>query len=176
MQPVCTLLGAGREQRDRERRRSRRAGSVGLTTLRSKHVDVEGSRIVFRFRGKSGKDQEVDVGDRRLARVVARLEQLPGQELFKYRDDEGELRPIGSDDVNAYLREVSGEEMTAKDFRIWAGTVLAALALAEVGPAHNERVAHKRTAGRSTSFRRGSATPEPSAASATSTPSSSTRT
>ena len=123
---------------------ARANGSFGLTTLRSKHVDVDGSRIVFRFRGKSGKDHEVDVRDRRLARVVARLEQLPGQELFKYRDDEGELRPIGSEDVNAYLREISGEDTTAKDFRTWAGTVLAAGALAKVGPARNERIARTR--------------------------------
>ena len=123
---------------------ARANGSFGLTTLRAKHVDVDGARIVFRFRGKSGKDHEVDVRDRRLARVVARLEQLPGQELFRYRDDAGELRTIGSDDVNEYLREVSQEDLSAKDFRTWAGTVLAARALAELGPARNERVAHKR--------------------------------
>jgi DNA topoisomerase I len=123
---------------------ARANGSFGLTTLRSKHVDVEGSRIVFRFRGKSGKDHEVDVRDRRLARVVAQLEQLPGQELFRYRDDDGELRMISSDDVNAYLREISGEDLTAKDFRTWAGTVLAARALAQLGPARNERIARKR--------------------------------
>jgi DNA topoisomerase-1 len=123
---------------------ARANGSFGLTTLMSKHVDVEGSRIVFRFRGKSGKDHEVDVRDRRLARVVARLEQLPGQELFRYRDGDGELRTIGSDDVNMYLREISGDDLSAKDFRTWAGTVLAARALAEVGPARNERIARKR--------------------------------
>ena len=93
---------------------ARENGSFGLTTLRTKHVDVEGSRIAFRFRGKSGKDHEVDVRDRRLARVIARLEQLPGQDLFKYRGDDGELRPIGSEDVNEYLREVSGEDLTAR--------------------------------------------------------------
>ncbi len=123
---------------------ARANGSFGLTTLRAKHVDVDGSRIVFRFRGKSGKDQEVDVRDRRLARVVARLEELPGQELFQYRDDDGELRTIGSDDVNEYLREISNEDLSAKDFRTWAGTVLAARALAELGPARNERIARKR--------------------------------
>jgi DNA topoisomerase-1 len=123
---------------------ARANGSFGLTTLRARHVDVDGARIVFRFRGKSGKDHEVDVRDRRLARVVARLEQLPGQELFRYRDDAGELRTIGSDDVNEYLREVSQEDLSAKDFRTWAGTVLAARALAELGPARNERVAQKR--------------------------------
>jgi DNA topoisomerase I len=123
---------------------ARANGSFGLTTLRSKHVDVEGSRIVFRFRGKGGKDHDVGVRDRRLARVIARLEQLPGQELFRYLDDDGELRTIGSDEVNTYLRQISGEDLTAKDFRTWAGTVLAARALAELGPARSERVARKR--------------------------------
>ena len=123
---------------------ARANGSFGLTTLRAKHVDVDGARIVFRFRGKSGKDHEVDVRDRRLARVVARLEQLPGQELFRYRDDEGELRTISSEDVNGYLRDISQEDLSAKDFRTWAGTLLAARALADLGPARNERVARKR--------------------------------
>ncbi len=123
---------------------ARANGSFGLTTLRARHVEVDGSRIVFRFRGKSGKDHEVDFRDRRLARVIARLEQLPGQELFRYLDDDGELRTIGSDDVNAYLREISNKDLSAKDFRTWAGTVLAARALAEVGPARNDRVARKR--------------------------------
>ena len=123
---------------------ARENGSFGLTTLRSRHVEVVGSRILFRFRGKSGKDHEVDVRDRRLARVVARLEHLPGQELFRYLDDDGEPHAIGSEDVNAYLGEISGEDLTAKDFRTWAGTVLAARALAELGSARNERVARKR--------------------------------
>jgi len=123
---------------------ARANGSFGLTTLRAKHVDVDGSRIVFRFRGKSGKDHEVDMRDRRLARVISRLEQLPGQELFRYLDDDGEARTIGSDDVNEYLREISHEDVSAKDFRTWAGTVLAARALAELGPARNERIANKR--------------------------------
>jgi DNA topoisomerase I len=125
---------------------ARANGSFGLTTLRAKHVDVEGSRIVFRYRGKSGKEHEVDLRDRRLARVVSRLEQIPGQELFRYLDDEGTARAIGSEDVNAYLRDVAGDDITAKDFRTWAGTVLAARALAEFGPARNERIAQKRFA------------------------------
>lgn len=123
---------------------ARANGSFGLTTLRARHVEVEGSRIVFRFRGKSGKDHEVDFRDRRLARVIARLEHLPGQELFRYLDDDGELRTISSEDVNEYLREVSNEDLSAKDFRTWAGTVLAARALAELGPARNEGIARKR--------------------------------
>jgi DNA topoisomerase I len=123
---------------------ARANGSFGLTTLRARHVELDGSRIVFRFRGKSGKDHEVDFRDRRLARVIARLEQLPGQELFRYLDDNGELRTIGSDDVNAYLREISNEDLSAKDFRTWAGSVIAARALAELGPSRNERIAGKR--------------------------------
>jgi DNA topoisomerase-1 len=123
---------------------ARANGSFGLTTLRAKHVDVDGSRIVFRYRGKSGKEQEVDLRDRRLARVVSRLEQIPGQELFRYLDDKGTARAIGSEDVNAYLREIAGDDITAKDFRTWAGTVLAARALAKFGPVRNERIAQKR--------------------------------
>jgi DNA topoisomerase-1 len=123
---------------------ARANGSFGLTTLRSKHVEVVGSRIVFRFRGKSGKEHEVDVRDRRLADVISQLEQLPGQTLFRYLDGDGESRTINSEDVNAYLREISGEELSAKDFRTWAGTVLAARALAGLGAAENERLARKR--------------------------------
>jgi DNA topoisomerase-1 len=119
-------------------------GSFGLTTLRARHVDVRGARLVFRFRGKSGKEHEVDVRDQRLARVVARLEQLPGQQLFRYVDAEGAVRPVGSDDVNEYLRAISGEDLTAKDFRTWAGTVLAAQALAKMRPTRNERLAKRR--------------------------------
>ena len=123
---------------------ARANGSFGLTTLRAKHVDVDGALIVFRFRGKSGKEHEVDIRDRRLARVITRLEQLPGQELFRYLDDAGEAHTIGSEDVNEYLREISGEELTAKDFRTWAGTVLAARELATLGPAKSERMIRKR--------------------------------
>jgi len=145
-------------------------GSFGLTTLRSNHVEIVGSRIVFRFRGKSGKDHEVDVRDRRLARVISKLEQLPGQELFRYLDDDGESRTIGSDDVNAYLGEVTGEHLTAKDFRTWAGTVLPARALAELGPARNERIARKRIVQASTSCQRDSEIRAPYPASATCIP------
>jgi DNA topoisomerase-1 len=118
--------------------------SFGLTTLRNRHVEVDGSRLRFRFRGKSGKDHEVDVRDRRLAKVVERLEQLPGQDLFQYVDEDGVQKPIGSEDVNSYLREISGDDLTAKDFRTWAGTVLAARELAATAPARNERVRRKR--------------------------------
>jgi DNA topoisomerase-1 len=104
-------------------------GSFGLTTLRSRHVRVEGTSLRFEFRGKGGKRHVVDVADRRLARVVRQCQELPGHELFQYVDDDGQRHTIASGDVNAYLRETAGEEFTAKDFRTWAGTVLAARAL-----------------------------------------------
>jgi DNA topoisomerase-1 len=104
-------------------------GSFGLTTLRSRHVRIEGASLRFEFRGKGGKRHIVDIADRRLARVVRQCQELPGHELFQYVDDDGQRRTITSGDVNAYLRETAGEEFTAKDFRTWAGTVLAARAL-----------------------------------------------
>jgi DNA topoisomerase-1 len=104
-------------------------GSFGLTTLRNRHVTVEGSSLRFEFRGKGGKRHVVDVADRRLARIVRQCQDLPGHELFQYMDDDGRRHSIGSADVNAYLREIAGEEFTAKDFRTWAGTVLAASSL-----------------------------------------------
>lgn len=112
--------------------------SYGLTTLRDKHVDVEGTTIHFTFRGKSGKLHEVDVRDRRVAGLVKRMQDLPGQHLFQYLDDEGEAQAIDSDDVNAYLHDISGAGFTAKDFRTWAGTVLAARSLRDLGPFENE--------------------------------------
>ncbi len=108
--------------------------SFGLTTLRDRHVEVSGARVHFEFRGKSGKRHVIDVDDRRLARIVKRCQDIPGYELFQYLDEHGERRAIDSADVNDYLREISGEEFTAKDFRTWAGTVLAAAALQEIGP------------------------------------------
>ena len=108
---------------------ARQNGSFGLTTLRNRHVDVSGSTLRFHFRGKGGKEYHVDLKDRRLARIVKRCQDLPGQDLFQYVDDNGDLQAVGSDDVNEYLREVSGQDFTAKDFRTWAGTVLAARAL-----------------------------------------------
>jgi DNA topoisomerase I len=107
-------------------------GSFGLTTLRGHHVDVSGSTLRFEFRGKGGKRVSVDLTDRRLARIVKRCQELPGQELFQYVDADGARQTVDSADVNGYLREIAGEEFTAKDFRTWAGTVLAALALREI--------------------------------------------
>jgi len=94
---------------------------------------VKGSKLRFRFRGKSGRQHEVDVTDRRIARIVSQLQDLPGQSLFQYLDGEGKVRDITSQDVNEYLREITGEDFTAKDFRTWAGTVLAAIALSTAG-------------------------------------------
>ena len=107
--------------------------SFGLTTMQDRHVDVKGSKLRFRFRGKSGRLQEIDMNDRRIARIISKVQDLPGQELFQCVDDKGEARGITSQDVNNYLREITGEDFTAKDFRTWAGTVLAALALNAVG-------------------------------------------
>ena len=108
--------------------------SYGLTTMRNKHVKVTGSKLRFNFRGKSGVDQEAEVDDRRLSRIVKKLQDLPGQDIFGYLDeDDGEtVHNITSQDVNDYLREITGEDFTAKDFRTWAGTVLAAVALSKL--------------------------------------------
>jgi DNA topoisomerase I len=105
--------------------------SFGLTTMQDKHVDVKGSTLRFEFRGKSGVRHSVDVNDRRLARIVKQCRDLPGQDLFQYIDDDGHRCDVASGDVNAYLKEISGEDFTAKDFRTWSGTVLAATALRE---------------------------------------------
>jgi DNA topoisomerase-1 len=117
--------------------------SYGLTTLREKHVRVVGSRVTFRFRGKSGKEHEVDVRENRVARVLRRLQELPGQELFRYVDGAGEPRMVDSADVNTYLREISGDDFTAKDFRTWAGTVYAARELHALGAPQGARDARR---------------------------------
>ena len=106
-------------------------GSYGLTTLHNRHAKVRGSQITFEFKGKSGKRHRIDVRDPRLAKLVRRCQELPGQDLFGYVADDGTVRDVTSEDVNAYLREIAGEEFSAKDFRTWAGTVLAAIALRE---------------------------------------------
>lgn len=103
--------------------------SFGLTTLRDRHVAIEGSSIHIGFRGKSGVRHETDINDRRLARIIKGCRELPGQVLFQYLDDEGERHAVGSEDVNEYLRDMTGQDITAKDFRTWAGTQLAAEAL-----------------------------------------------
>jgi DNA topoisomerase I len=106
--------------------------SYGLTTLKQRHAEVEGSEVRFRFTGKGGKQWSVRVRDRRVAKVIRSCQELPGQELLQYVDEAGNLQDVTSSDVNAYLREITEQDITAKDFRTWAGTVLAALALKEV--------------------------------------------
>jgi DNA topoisomerase-1 len=117
--------------------------SFGLTTLRNQHVDVKGSTLRFEFRGKSGVRHSVDVNDRRLARIVKQCRDLPGQELFQYVDEDGMHQDVTSQDVNAYLKEITGEDFTAKDFRTWAGTVLAATALRHLDRAATATQARK---------------------------------
>jgi DNA topoisomerase-1 len=105
--------------------------SYGLTTLRNKHVEVDGAALRFHFKGKSGKTWNLQVKDRRIAKIVRACQDLPGQELFQYVDEDGVQRDVTSADVNAYLKEITGTDISAKDFRTWAGTVLAAMALKE---------------------------------------------
>jgi DNA topoisomerase-1 len=133
----ATLIRVGNEEYARENR------SYGLTTMRNRHVDVEGSTIEFHFKGKSGLKHRIDVRDRKLASIVRRLRDLPGQHLFQYVDEDGDLRDVDSDDVNAYLHEIAGEEFTAKDFRTWAGTILAARALEEFETVDGDAQARK---------------------------------
>jgi DNA topoisomerase-1 len=115
-----TLIRVGNDEYARQNR------SFGLTTLRAGHVEVSGARLTFAFRGKSGVEHEVDLDDRRLARVVKACRDLPGYELFQYLDENRKRQTVESSDVNDYLREITGEDFTSKDFRTWAGTVLAA--------------------------------------------------
>jgi len=115
--------------------------SYGLTTLRRRHVSIEGSTLRFEFRGKSGVAHAVAVTDRRIARIVQRCRELPGRELFQYVDERGRRQIVYADDVNTYLREITGRDVTAKDFRTWMGTMLAAAALREMGPAPSKRAA-----------------------------------
>jgi DNA topoisomerase-1 len=112
---------------------ARTNGSYGLTTLQDRHVTVRGAAMRFRFRAKSGVFQTIDLEDRALAETVRRCQELPGQTLFQYLDESGHRASVGSADVNAYLREITGAEFSAKDFRTWAGTVMAARALRDIG-------------------------------------------
>jgi DNA topoisomerase-1 len=121
----ATLIRVGSDEYARTNK------SYGLTTLKNRHVEVQGSALRFNFKGKSGKVWKLDVRDRRIAKVIRACQELPGQELFEYTDENGENRDVTSSDVNDYLREISGEDITAKDFRTWQGTVLAAMALQE---------------------------------------------
>ncbi|HVL82652.1 MAG TPA: DNA topoisomerase IB [Actinomycetota bacterium] len=133
-----TGLRIGNEEYAREN------DSYGLTTLRDSHALIGQGRVTFRFRGKSGRQASVQVADRRLARIVKACRDIPGQELFQYLDEAGEAKVVGSGDVNDYLREISGQAFTAKDFRTWAGTVSAACALREMGHAETQTEAKRR--------------------------------
>lgn len=118
-----TFIRVGNEEYARQNK------SFGLTTMKNHHVKIRGTKLRFRFRGKGGIQHEVDVNDRRVAKIVRKLQDLPGQDLFQYYDEEGKLCDVTSQDVNDYLREITGQDFTAKDFRTWAGTVLTAMAL-----------------------------------------------
>ncbi len=133
----ATMMRIGNDEYARENK------SYGLTTLRNRHVRIDGSEVEFRFRGKSGVHHDVKVHDRRLARIVRSTRDLPGQDLFQYLDEDGERHTVGSADVNDWLRAVTGEDYTAKDFRTWSGTVLAALALREFEQFDSEAQAKK---------------------------------
>ncbi len=133
-----TLIRVGNEEYARANK------SFGLTTMRNRHVRIEnGSRIRFDFRGKSGTEHHIDLRNKKLANVVRRCQDLPGQELFQYLDEDGQTHSLGSDDINDYLQEITGEPVTAKDFRTWAATNLAALALRELEVFDTEAKAKK---------------------------------
>jgi DNA topoisomerase I len=132
-----TLIRVGNEEYARKNR------SYGLTTMRNEHVYVEGPVVHFGFRGKSGKDHVVTVRDRRLAGIVQQCHALPGRALFQFLDRKGRRRGVDSDDVNRYLRQITGRDFSAKDFRTWAATVLAAVALEKQGPAPTATRARK---------------------------------
>ena len=132
-----TLIRVGNDEYARENR------SFGLTTLRGRHVQIKGATLRFSFRGKSGVQHDVAITDRRLARIVQQCQDLPGQELFKFLDPAGKRQSVASDDVNAYLREITGRDITAKDFRTWAGTMLAARQLHTTGPVSSQRATEK---------------------------------
>ena len=130
-----TLIRVGNDEYARDN------GSFGLTTLRRKHVTVSGAKLRFEFRGKSGVPHSVAVTDRRIAHIVQRCQELPGQELFQYLDDDGRRQSVDAGDINEYLRRITGRQVTAKDFRTWAGTTLAAAALRELGGFTSEKQA-----------------------------------
>jgi DNA topoisomerase I len=132
-----SLIRIGNEEYAKENQ------SFGLTTMRNRHAEIEGSTLRFRFRGKSGKRHTVEVSDRRVARIVEKCQDLPGQHLFEYEAGDGEIVSVGSEDVNCYLQSITGQPFTAKDFRTWAGTVLAAVALGKMEEVDAETIRKK---------------------------------
>ena len=135
-----TLIRVGNEQYTREN------GSFGLTTLRDRHVRVRGETIHFHFRGKSGIVRDIDLADARLARIIRRCQDLPGQELFEYLDEEHRVHAITSEGVNAYLKDIAGQDFTAKDFRTWAATTTVVEALRNCPPANSAAMANRQVA------------------------------
>ena len=136
-----TFIRVGNDEYARQNR------SFGLTTMRDGHVRVSGSKVRFLFRGKSGVQHELELDDRRLARIVEQCRDLPGQELFQYLDENGKVVDVGSEDVNAYLKEITGTGFTSKDFRTWAGTVLATKLLGAAEACTSAAAAKKLIAG-----------------------------
>jgi DNA topoisomerase-1 len=132
-----TLIRVGNDEYAREN------NSFGLTTLRRRHVRVDGEVLSFTFRGKSRVEHSITLEDPRLARIIQRCQDLPGHELFQYLDAKRKRQAVSSDDVNAYLRELTGRDITAKDFRTWGGTMLAAVELRAMGPAASRREADR---------------------------------
>lgn len=107
--------------------------SYGITTMRSKHLQIDGNELIFSYKGKSGIEQEKHILDAKLAKIIREIDELPGYEIFKYYDEENQIRDVKSDDLNAYIRDIMGGEYSAKDFRTWSGTMIAAIALDELG-------------------------------------------
>jgi DNA topoisomerase I len=132
-----SLIRVGNEEYAKENQ------SFGLTTMRNRHAEIEGSTVKFRFRGKSGKNHSVEISDRRVARIIRKCQDLPGQHLFEYEDSQGEIASIESEDVNRYLHSITNQPFTAKDFRTWAGTVLASVALGKLEEVDVETVRKK---------------------------------
>lgn len=132
-----TMIRVGNTRYARENK------SHGLTTLRMRHVTLDGNQVRFKFKGKSGKEWNLGLRDRRVARIIRAVQEIPGQHLFQYVDDDGTRRQVTSTEVNDYMRQITGRQVTAKDFRTWTGTVLAALALAEYEKADSEAAAKR---------------------------------
>ena len=132
-----SLIRIGNEEYAKENQ------SFGLTTMRNRHAEINGSTVHFQFRGKSGKPHKVEVSDRRVAKIVQKCQDLPGQQLFEFEGPGGEICSIRSEDVNNYLQRIAGQSFTAKDFRTWAGTVLAAIALGKLEEVDSQAIAKK---------------------------------